>query len=51
MKDLLSKDYYYYKIHTIVMKSSVYPAPSIDTPYMDYPTQFLKENVESNVLL
>ena len=28
MKELLSKEYYCYKIHTLLMKSSAYPHPS-----------------------
>ena len=30
MKDLLSKDHYCYKIHTLLMKPSAYNPPSID---------------------
>ena len=30
MKDLLSKDHYCYKIHTLLMKPSAYKPPSID---------------------
>ena len=45
MKDLLSKEHYYYKIHTLLMKIIAYPR-SIDNPYMDYPP-FLQENLES----
>ena len=35
MKDLLSKEHYCYKIHTLLMKSSAYPPPippSMGTP-------------------
>ena len=34
MKDLLSKEHFYHKIHTLLIKSSAYP-PFIDNPYMD----------------
>ena len=41
MEDLLSKEHYCYKIHTLLMESGAYPLPSIDTPpYMDYPPHF-----------
>ena len=32
MEDLLSKEHYCYKIHTLLMESSAYPLPSIDDP-------------------
>ena len=42
MKDLMSKDHYCYKIHTLLMNSSASP-PSIDNPiYMDYPRFYKK---------
>ena len=31
MKDLLSKEHFYHKIHTLLIKSSAYP-PFIDNP-------------------
>ena len=39
MKDLLSKEYYCYKVHTSLTKSSAYPT-SIDTHHF-----FKKENL------
>ena len=46
MKDLLSKEHYCLKIHTLLMKSSA-PPPSIDNPpYMDDPPPFLQENLD-----
>ena len=47
MKDLLSKEHYCYKTHTL-MRSIAYPVPSIDkppSPYLDYPS-FLQENLD-----
>ena len=48
MKDLLSKEHYCYKIHTLLMKSSAYPSPSIDTspPIWATPLPFLQENCD-----
>ena len=40
MKDLLSKEHYCYKIHTLLMKSSAYHFSSdnpLPLPCMDYP--------------
>ena len=42
MKDLLSKDHYCYKIHTLLMKSSAY-SPSIDNPLYGLPTRIYKK--------
>ena len=37
MKDLLSKEHYYYQIHTLSMKSIAYALPpSIDTPLPNF---------------
>ena len=42
MKDLLSKEHYCYKIHTVLMKSIAYP-PSIDNPLYGLPPNFYKK--------
>ena len=45
MKNLLSKEHYCYKIHTLLMKSSAYPHPSIDNPLYELPRpSILQEN-------
>ena len=51
MEDLLSKEHCCYKIHTLSMKSSVYPSPpSIDNRLcMDYPL-FLQETFDLPIL-
>lgn len=50
MKYLISKEYYYYKIHTSLVKSSVYPTTSIGYPPplpIWFTPTFLQENLES----
>ena len=45
MKDLLSKEHYCCKIHTLVMKSIAYPPPPLsidDLPHMDAPHFYKK---------
>ena len=49
MKDLLSKEHYFYVIHNLLMKSSTYPSTYIDNPCIDYPP-FLQENLDLYVL-
>ena len=44
MKDLLSKEQYCYKIHTLFTKSSASPL-SIDNPLCELPP-FLRENLD-----
>ena len=45
MKDLMSKDHYCYKIHTLLMNSSASP-PSIDNPsYMDSPPVLTRKSL------
>ena len=44
MEDLLSKEHCCYKIHTLSMKSSVYPSPpSIDNPVLWATSNFYKK--------
>ena len=43
MKDLLSKEHYCYKIHTLLLKSSAYPLSPIWT------IPILKENLEPHL--
>ena len=44
MKDLVSKEHYSYKIHTLLMESSAYPSSIDNSPCMDYPP-LLQENL------
>ena len=48
MKDLLCKEHYYYKMHTLLMKSSTYPLLKTTSynPIRITPP-FLQENLES----
>ena len=47
MKDFLSKEHYCYRIHTLSMKNSAHPPPSIDNPrYGLPPPPFLEENLD-----
>ena len=46
MKDLLSKEHYYYKIHTVLMKSSSYLLFYGQPPCMGYTPSFLQENLD-----
>ena len=46
MKDLLSKEHYCFKIHTLPMKDSAYIPFGRQPPYMDYPPPFLQKNLE-----
>ena len=45
MKDLLSKEHYCHKIHTLLMKSIAYPSPCTDPPPTPAPP-FLQENLD-----
>ena len=46
MKDLLSKEHYSYKIHTLLMESRAYRPFYREPPYMNYPP-FLQESLDS----
>ena len=51
MKDLQSKEHYFYKINTLLMKSSAYlPFYRQPLPCMDYPPS-LEENLDPPYLL
>ena len=43
MKDLLSKEHYCYKLHTLLMKNSAYPLFYSQPPYMVYTRHFCKK--------
>ena len=43
MKDSLSKEHYFEKIITLLMKSSAYPPPSIDTHLCVFPSCFYRK--------
>ena len=45
MNNLLSKEHYCYKVHTLLMKSIAYPLPPFyrQPPYMDSPPHFYKK--------
>ena len=50
-RDLLSKEHYCYNILKLLMKSSAYPAISVDNPpYMDCFSPFLQENLDPPLL-
>ena len=43
MKDLLSKEDFYYKIFALLMKNNAYHTFYQETHYMDYPTIFTRK--------
>ena len=47
MKYLLSKEPYWYKIHTLLMKSSAYSLLLSTLSYMDYPHSSFTEKILS----
>ena len=53
MNNLLSKEHYCYKVHTLLMKSIAYPLPPFyrQPPYMDSPPPFLQENFHTMLCL
>ena len=46
MKDLLSKEHYCYKIHTLMKGSAYPPFPPVLAPLYGLPPPFLQENLD-----
>ena len=51
MKDLLSKEHYCYKIHTLLMKISAYPFPIDKPPLWATALPLLQKNLDTPAII